>query len=94
MQALEGDAARALLADDADQVHEGGAALRARDEPVGLQHVAGDAVDGLEALEVALGARPDETANEEAAPRSARTTCLPTKPVPPVTNTRCMTNES
>ena len=37
VQALEGDTAPALLADDADQVHERAAALHARGEPVGLQ---------------------------------------------------------
>ena len=34
-------------------------------EPVGLEHVAGHAVDGLEALEVPLRARPDEAADEK-----------------------------
>ena len=65
MQTLEGDAAPALLADDADQMHERAAALHARGEPIGLQHVAGHAVDGFEALEVRLGARPDEAADEK-----------------------------
>src|SRR5216683_3669980 len=46
-------------------MHEGAAALHARREAVGLQDVAGDAVDGLEALEVVLGARSDEAADEK-----------------------------
>src|SRR6185503_4381684 len=65
VQALEGDPAPALLADDTDQMDEGGAALHARSEAVGLQDVTGNAVDGLEALEVVLGARPDEAADEK-----------------------------
>ena len=65
VQAFEGDAAPALLADDADQMHERAAAFHARGEPVGLQNVAGNAVDRLEALEVMLGARPDETPDEK-----------------------------
>ena len=69
MEALEGDAPGAMLADDANQVHDGGTAFGARDEPVRSQHVAGNAVDRLEALEVAFRAGAHEASHEEAAAR-------------------------
>jgi hypothetical protein len=66
VEGLEGDAAAPVLADDAHQVHHGRAALHGGGEGVGLQHVAGDALDGLEAPEIALRAVANEGADQKA----------------------------
>ena len=76
VQTLEGDATPTLLADDADQMHERAAAFDARGEPLGLEHVAWNAVDGFEALEVPLGARPDETAHQKTLRKKCADDCL------------------
>ena len=66
VEAVERDPAEAALADDPDQVHQGGAPLHGAREPVRGKHVAGNAVDRLEAAQGGLGARPDEAADQEA----------------------------
>jgi len=65
VQALEGDAPAALLADDPHEMDEGRAAFDAGREPVGLQDVTRYAIDRFEALQVVLGAFPHEAADEK-----------------------------
>ena len=59
-------AARAVFPDDADEVYQRGRALGGLDEALGLEDVAGDAIDGLEAAQGGLGAGAHQAPHEEA----------------------------
>src|SRR5207244_3755786 len=65
MEALEGDAARPVLADDADEMDDGRASFDGRGESLGLEDVTGHPVDGFGSAQLRLGGPADETADEE-----------------------------
>src|SRR3990172_97199 len=66
MEPLEGHAPAGPLADDPDQMDQRVASLHRGLEALRAQHVAGDALDSFEPLEVGLGAGPHDAANGEA----------------------------
>jgi hypothetical protein len=66
VKAVERDAARAMLPDDADEVYQRGRALGGLHEAFGLQDVAGNAIDGLEAAQGGLGAGANQAPHEKA----------------------------
>ena len=94
VQPLERDAARGVLADDPDEVHDGGAPSAQAASPSGCRTSPG--TRSMDSNPRRSLSEPGRTRQRTRKPRlaSARTTFLPTKPVPPVTKMRCMTNES
>src|SRR3989442_9859675 len=66
MEALEGDPARPVLADDAHEVDDGRASFHGVDEALGLEHVSGYPIDGFESAQPRLRASADKAANKKA----------------------------
>src|SRR3990172_6830013 len=66
VEALEGGAVEAMLADDPDEMDDRRAALDGSGKGVGLEHVPRHTVDGLEPAQIGLRPRPDQAAHQEA----------------------------